>query len=157
MAKDNTMPKVDNISTLNDAATLTTLASDVIDKIDQDKEALRIKQREIDALTNSLKNDVMQTTNSTTQTDELPNYRDRYKKGPSASEKMEKIKAFVELTKSSVDISKSLINISEKQHKILIDAYKLYKSNAPEGEGSTAAMTPAEIAKLVKNQRNKEN
>jgi len=157
MAKDNTMPKVENISTLNDAATLTTLASDVIDKIDQDKEALRVKQKEIDELTNSLKNDVMQNAEPATQKDELPNYRDRNKKGPSASEKMEKIKAFVELTKSSVDISKSLINISEKQHKILIDAYKLYKSNVPEGEGGTAAMTPAEVAKLVKTQRKKDS
>ena len=152
--KHKPMSKVDNIATLNVAATLTTLAADVIDKIDEDKKALRLKQKEIDELTTVLKADVIQVENATSA-DEVPNYRDRNKKGQSASEKMEKIKAFVELTKASVDISKSLIGISERQHKILIDSYKTYKQHTPAGDTDGGAMTPAAIAKLVKESKNK--
>ena len=148
------MAKIDNIATLNDATTLTTLAADVINKIDEDKKILRVKQKEIDEITNALKADVLQVTESD-NTEGLPNYRDRNKKSQSASEKMEKIKAFVELTKASVDISKSLIGISERQHKILIDAYKIYKNNVPAGEIEGETMTPASIAKLVKEAKNK--
>jgi len=148
------MPKIASIATLNDATTLTTLATDVINKIDKDKKTLRVKQKEIDEITDALKADVLQVAESG-NTEGIPNYRDRNKKGQSASEKMEKIKAFVELTKASVDISKSLIGISEKQHKILIDAYKIYKANVPAGEIDGEAMTPASIAKLVKETKNK--
>lgn len=145
--EDKPMSKIEDISTLNDALTLTTLTAETLARIDTDKVALRNKQTEIDELTTTLKEDVI--SNNITASDDIPNYRDRNKKGQSASEKMEKIKAFVELTKASVDISKTMISISERQHKIVIDSYKTYKANAPVGEG-TNTLTPAAIAKMVK-------
>lgn len=68
----------------------------------------------------------------------------------SASEKMEKIKAFVELSRISVDISKTAIKSAQDIQKIRLDATDKAKRLFPD-DFDTASLTMDDVIKMKNN------
>ena len=119
--------------------------SETINVIKNETSLLKDKQKKIDQVIEQLETDVINTDNKNPK--EFKNFRD---KPMSASEKMEKIKAFVELSRISVDISKTAIKSAQDIQKIRIDATSKAKALFPD-DYDTASLTMDDVIKMKNN------
>lgn len=119
--------------------------SETINVIKNETILLKDKQKKIDQVIEQLEGDVINTDNKNPK--EFKNFRD---KPMSASEKMEKIKAFVELSRISVDISKTAIKSAQDIQKIRLDATDKAKKLFPD-DYDTASLTMDDVIKMKNN------
>jgi len=117
----------------------------IINNIEKEREELKEKQQEIDTVVTQLKDQILSDLGD--NNNGYTNYRQQKVK-KSAAEKIELIRAFVELQKLSVDINKTVISTFEKEHKMNLDYLKYLDSKNDEKQA--VSLTPSEIAKLAK-------
>jgi len=122
-----------------------------VDKIEKEREFLNAKRDEINKIIDILGDEVIQSAKKDDK--KFSNYRDRSRKGPSASETMEKIKAYVELQKVSVGIGKDMMLSHEKEFKMKLEGVRLahtINKNNDIGESSNNNISPTKIKKILK-------
>ena len=130
---------------INNSEDVVKRTSETINVIKNETILLKDKQKKIDQVIEQLETDVINTDNKNPK--EFKNFRD---KPMSASEKMEKIKAFVELSRISVDISKTAIKSAQDIQKIRIDATIKAKALFPD-DYDTASLTMDDVIKMKNN------
>lgn len=117
--------------------------SEAVQVIASETKHLKDKQVKIDEVIKDLENDVIKNDNNTAAT----NFRS---KPISASEKMEKIKAYVELSRISVDISKTAIKSAQDIQKIRLDATDKAKKLFPT-EYDDSTLTMDDVKNIISN------
>jgi len=121
-----------------------------VDEINKERKFLNDKRNEINKIIDYLSEEVISSTEKNDK--RFTNYRDKNRKGPSASETMEKIKAYVELQKVTVGIGKDMMLSHEKEYKMKLEGVRLsHTINKNDNTGDNANnMSPTEIKKLLK-------
>ncbi len=132
-------------SAINNSEDVIKRTSETINVIKNETSILKDKQTKIDKVIEQLESDVINTDKENSK--EFKNFRDR---PMSASEKMEKIKAFVELSRISVDISKTAIKSAQDIQKIRLDATDKAKRLFPD-DFDTASLTMDDVIKMKNN------
>ena len=117
----------------------------ILNKIGTERVELKERQSEINAIIDQLKSKVINL--GETNTDKQ--FTKYGAKTQSVSERMELIKAFVELQKLSVDINKTVITTYEREFKMTVDLSK-YLDTKTQSSDHKQALSPSDVIKMVK-------
>jgi len=123
----------------------------ILEAIDSERKELKTRQQEINVVINQIKSKVLVSDSNNTE----QKYTKFGSKPQSVSERMELIKAFVELQKLSVDINKTVITTYEREFKMSVDLSKYLDTKTPD-DGMTQKLSPSDVIKLAKKTRKKD-